>query len=403
MASNDPSLSEIQLDETFGRAQVNLFKLPEDLRDISFKQLERMLVHSASSISFLVAGRTGAGKSTFINGILGMRVGDLSYAKESKIDELDSCTTDHKPFIATKEGVKVTVWDTRGLLDDSTKKEQDDSLKDMASKCSNVDLKLFCIDMSQTRFTKGMDNSDVRALLKIKEVFGVKFWENALIVLTFANKVVALPFNPTQAQRKSAEQDFTKKLNSFQARLRIILCENIGVPQEIVESLPMTPAGLYDEWQLPDRDYWLSDLWFGCLYALPTPEAQGAMVKITLDRLKLPSEVTAPDQHPSPLPGQPHIPPEKIPIIVPTTVSRRKVEPTRLKDILTVLGCAAGGGVSGATIGLTALIAGPLGAAVGVPAGAVMGFCIGLALGVHKIQKQEPTKLQKTQKLKEYT
>ena len=393
MASNSPTMLELHLGENFGRAQVNLFKLPKDLREISFKELERMLVHSAKSISFLVAGRTGAGKSTFINGVLGMRVGDLSYAAESDIGELDSCTIDIEPFVAIKEGVEVTVWDTRGLLDDSTERQQNKNLKDIKRKCSGVSLKLFCIDMSQTRFTKGTDNSDVRAMLKITNAFGVKFWENALIVLTFANKVVDLPFNPTQAQRKTAEEAFTKKLESFRARLRTILREVIGVPQKIVESLPITPAGLYDKWQLPDRDYWLSDLWFQCLYTLPTPEAQGAMIKITLDRLKLPSEVTAPDQLPSPhscSSEQPQIPPEQIPIIVPTTVNWRKVESSRVKDILTVLGCAAGGGVSGATIGLAALAVGPLGAAIGIPAGAVMGFCIGLALGVHKIQ-QEPT------------
>ncbi len=333
--------------------------LPDEVKQkVDIAKVKKTL-ERATSLSILVTGRTGTGKSTIINGLLGMKMGDEDCAEEG--DSLDPVTKGLQSFHKKKGRIDVTVWDSRGLLDG--KMDQDKNLKEMVAQCSEVDLKLLCIDMSQTRFVRGQENADVRAMNKLTDEFGMDFWRNVMIILTFANEVRA--------------KIFTKKLKEFKECLDTVLEEDVGIPKDIVSFVKAVPAGYHYERQLPDREYWLSDLWLECLDALPTPEAQGAFLTLNITRIKSASKVTE-DQFSRSLHEQPLV------------ITPEKSLP--LKSVLKILGCGAAGAGSGGVIGLSTLAAGGVGAAVGVPAGIVMGFIIGMALGVHKIHMEEEKK-----------
>ena len=220
--------------------------------------------------------------------------------------------------------------------------------------------------MSQRRFVRGRDNPDILAMIKLTEAFGIDFWENAMIVLAFANEIKL----PIRHGLSNAEV-FTKILNQWKTVLHTSLCEDVGIPEDMTKLIKILPAGHYEEWGLPDRDYWLSHLWFEVLDTLPTLEAKGALLDLNAKRLTFESGVELGDKYGSI---------EQQPIIIPSS---------RAGDIMTVLSCAAGGATSGATIGTVTLAAGPLGAVIGIPAGTVIGFCVGLALGVYKIRDKE--------------
>ncbi len=333
--------------------------LPDELKQkVDISKVKKTL-QEATSLSILVTGRTGTGKSTIINGLLGMKMGDGAYAAEG--DGLGPLTSELQYFHKKKGRIDVVVWDSRGLLDG--KMDQDKDLKEMVAKCSEVDLKLLCIDVSQRRFVRGKENADVQAMKKLTDEFGMDFWRNVMIILTFANEV--------------EDKVFTKKLIEFKECLNTRLREDVGIPEDIVVFIKAVPAGHYDERQLPDREYWLSDLWFECLDALPTPEAQGAFLTLNVNRITPASTVTE-DQFSRPLHKQPLV------------ITPEKSLP--LKSVLKILGCGAAGAGSGGAIGLSTLAAGGVGAAVGVPVGIVMGFIIGLALGVHKVHMDEEKK-----------
>ena len=99
-----------------------------------------------------MTGRSGVGKSTIINGLLGMTMEDDKHAKESAAIARPG-NLSLTAYTRKKGKIDVTVWDSRGLLDGTPSKEQERSLKQMVSQCSMVDLKLVCIQMNVMRFS----------------------------------------------------------------------------------------------------------------------------------------------------------------------------------------------------------------------------------------------------------
>ncbi len=91
--------------------------------------------------------------------------------------------------------------------------DQAKSLDEMVNECSGVDLKLLCIDMSQRRFILDADdNSDIKAMKKLTEAFGENFWENLMVVLTFANKI---KLRKELTEQQQAE-NFVKRLKEWE-------------------------------------------------------------------------------------------------------------------------------------------------------------------------------------------
>ena len=352
---------------------VDLSKLPEELKEkLDMVKVEKIL-KEATSLRLLMTGRTGTGKSTLINGLLGMKMGDDDSAYES--DGIGGPGQLRLQSHHRKRGrISVTVFDSRGLLDGTNESEQAKSLQEMVDKCSNVDFKFLCIDMSQKKFVLGNDdNLDIEAMQKLTKAFGESFWKNLMIILTFANKLEKRLSRPLHTDQHKTEA-FINKLEEWERRICSAL-EEAGAPQEIAKSVKVVPAGHYDNWKLPDREYWLSDLWFECLDALPTLGAQGAFLYLNMNRLHRTSSISD-SELTKPLHDQPLIitPELKVP---------------KLKASANVIGFAIGGATTGASIALFTLVGGPIAVAVGVPAGALLGFAIGLALGVKRVHDEK--------------
>lgn len=373
-------------DDVHPLENADLSKLPDELKErLDIARIETIL-KKAAHLNILVTGRTGTGKSTLINGLLGMKMEDKDdWALESTVTE--GCGQVRLKAHSKKKGrYKVTVWDSRGLLDGADPQEQAKSLEEMVKECSEVDLKLLCINMNQRRFIPSSEhNSDIKAMKKLTETFKKNkknFWKNSMIVLTFANKVKFRSGRDMTEQQQAEMGLFTRRLQIWEERIRnaIVIA---GASEEEAKRINIVPAGHYDNRRLPDREYWLSHLWFECLDAMPSPEAQGTFLSINIERIHLASEVSE---------NVFYQPSHNQPIVI----EDEKV--TKIKETANIVGFAVGGATTGASIALCTLVGGPIAVAVGVPAGAILGFGVGLALGIKRVLDEKEQKKEADQR-----
>ena len=292
----------------------------------------------SNSVNMLVTGKTGVGKSSLINGVIGKEV-----AEEG--DSLDRGTVEVQAFAFKYHEVDITIWDSPGLQDGLDKEEE--YIRDMQRKgCANSDLVFYCAKMTDTRFRK----EDHDAIRKLTIGLGKHIWKNAIFVMTFANDVRARrergqKLTPDE-ERKRNSTFFKQRIEEWRAKLVGAVTE-AGVDAKVAASIPIVPAGYDQEQELPDRDNWLSPLWYASILRMKE-RSQPALLKANLHRIKLPDQIT-PEDFDKPLHEQPIV-------YVPAPV-KYGAPPT----VLTVIGAIVGG------------IAGPAGAVVGGVAGAALG------------------------------
>jgi len=237
----------------------------------------------SKSISILVTGKTGTGKSTLINLIVGREVAKPGH-------DLHPETSIVEPYTLTEGDTVINIYDSPGLQDGTLDEAR--YLAEMKRKCSNVDLIIYCIQMSETRVLDG--GPDMMAMKRLNETFGHELWKNMIFLLTFANDIV---YKAKLKHDKPEDQliYFDKELQEWDSLLRACLESTIGVPKEIVDGIVITPAGHKNQPIIPDpscmvgQSHWLSRVWLKAL-GCTKPRAQLALIKLNLHRIQTHSE-----------------------------------------------------------------------------------------------------------------
>ena len=207
-----------------------------------------------TSIELAVLGKAGIGKSSLINGIIGMEL-----AKEGA--DFDPVT---KEIYVTKNGIEVVLWDMPGLgMDDPEVSHQ--RLKEMKSKSRCIDLLLYCIKMDEMRWP-GYDEKC--AIINITGTFGKQIWQKCQFTLTFGNETAK---NTSDKGQKIKE--FKKRVEEFTNRIRKIIQKHADLTDEEAAKLPVVPVGdphkksagkdfCHD---LPDGEDWFINLLQSCI------------------------------------------------------------------------------------------------------------------------------------------
>ena len=252
------------------------------------KRIRQKLVKwfdNSNKVQIFITGKTGVGKSTLINGLVGKKV-----AKEGEtLDRETSVVTAHR---CNHHSVDVTVWDSPGLQDGTN--QEGDYLEDMKKKCSDVDLSIYCVSLKETRFFENCP--DILAMRKLTNLFGQKMWENAMFVLTFANLAEDLDAKILDADTEEEKVElFQDKVKLWKEVLTGALIKDVGVDKNVADRIEVVPAGHERFPELLDRPHWLSPIWFAALYAMNS-RAQPAMIKLNYNRIvSKPGEVRSED------------------------------------------------------------------------------------------------------------
>lgn len=203
-------------------------------------------------VSMLVCGRTGIGKSALVNSLISEEV---TRENDPGFEGTYQFSTESIRCIKKRlNNVELQVYDSPGLQDGKAKDEI--YLDSMYKKCKNVDLVLFCMDMTALRFTKDEKESIGQFASKFKST---KFFERCVLVMTMANK---LSVPPSQRSKIGLVEYCKNKYVAILEAFRAELIEN-NIPESVVNNIPAVAAGyiiLNQEITEEDKKYRL--LWY---------------------------------------------------------------------------------------------------------------------------------------------
>ena len=188
-----------------------------------------------SKLELLVCGRTGVGKSTLINGLVGQEICEVKGPGlgDYSASTFGPGTTVAKENLLNVGGVIISVWDTPGLQDDDKDRRY---IENMYSKCKNVDLVLFCVDISTIRWA----DVDKTAMTSFNDKFGVQFWKRCVLVMTKAN-LIRVPAKHRENKSRYLADLYHDLQRLFQSQLI-----DLGLSESEARSIPAVALGYCD-------------------------------------------------------------------------------------------------------------------------------------------------------------
>ena len=203
--------------------------------------------HGKKSLSIVVTGLVGSGKSSLMNKLLNRNEAPVATSPHR---ETESVKTYHLKY----KSLCIDIWDSPGLgLSDD---DNDECIREMkALGCDNADLILFCVNMNDIR----LQQTHMDAIRDLSNGLEKKIWSKAIFVMTCANHVV-----DRLIEMNGSYYSFNQHLGEWRSRL-VQTVEKAGISRDIALCIPVVPAGSDVKQALAGHDNWLEALWCTCI------------------------------------------------------------------------------------------------------------------------------------------
>lgn len=149
--------------------------LPEEVKPVVEKLRQSLEQAKGQTFTFLLVGKTGVGKSSTVNSLMGANV--------APVRDFDPCTVDVTTYEKDLNGAIVRVIDTPGLCDDLEEVGKDAEYIELIRKKISypIDAVFFVTRLDEPR----VDANEKRGLRLITKAFGELFWKKSVIVFTW--------------------------------------------------------------------------------------------------------------------------------------------------------------------------------------------------------------------------
>lgn len=217
--------------ETEGQTVETVVKEISDLKFISDSTKSKVIQKIYQTFSFMLVGRTGVGKSSTINSLMGQKL--------AAVGESEPTTFSVSPYTFAKSGVNFTVWDTPGLCDALDNANDQEYMIQIKEVVDEVDCLWFVSRLDETR----LSSDEQYAILLITNTLGRDIWEKSLIIFTHAcNRSVAGRFEEALVERTAVIREYLEKIT--------------GKSHDKLSSTAVD--NLFDK--LPNGEFWLPEL-----------------------------------------------------------------------------------------------------------------------------------------------
>lgn len=189
----------------------------------------------AREFTFLLMGRTGVGKSSTINSLMGYPI--------AKVGDYTPTTMEVEEHRLPIEGANFLVVDTPGLCDDLPDKGNDQKYMQLVrEKIKNMDCLLYVTQLDEPR----VRSDEKYGIQLMTKTFTENIWKNSVIVFTYADRIENV-------------QKFREALRERTRLLKEAITDS-GVSTDISLEIPSVAISNTKEFT-PDGERWLGELY----------------------------------------------------------------------------------------------------------------------------------------------